>query len=379
MKGVKMIRERKFDKMKETMFDIPFLLFLGFIILVLNQPMWSGSVPGWSDNYGHAEKIWFTANYLKTYGWLPRWDPYWACGYPIYQYYPPLSYLIASPFVFIVGSVEKAYASTLQFASFLGGALTYYYVKKVFHHRFASIIAGLYFSLCSHFYWYFIWIGTFSYGIAAMIFIPASFIALENMWSREIRQPRQVILLAIILALAMFTHVNSFIVLFYVLLFFTLSKIALTQKNNRISMLFSMYFKLILSFILASGLTAVWILPFYVMKENMIPWDYLGMWWEQIDPKQFIDNVGTVPFWSVLPSLIFLKSHREHRPFVLTLLMCAVWSFGQYSPLTWPLFSSLPLADTVTPKRAFIVVIFYVFNAHCCLCYFLFKFCRKVY
>jgi len=353
-----MIKERKSDKMKETMFDIPFLLFLGSIILVLNQPMWSGNVPGWSDNYGHAEKIWFTANYLKTYGWLPRWDPYWACGYPIYQYYPPLSYLIASLFVFIVGSVESAYASTLQFASFLGGALTYYYVKKVFHHRFAGIIAGLYFSLCSHFYWYFIWIGTFSYGIAAMIFIPASFIALENMWSPQIKQPKQIALLAIILALAMFTHENSFVLLFYVLSFFTFSKVILTEKSDRISMLFSMYSKIILAFLLASSLTAVWILPFYVMKENMIPWNYLGMWWEQIDPQQFLDNVGTIPFWSALPSLIFLKSHREHRPIVLTLLICTLWSFGQYSPLTWPLFSSLPLADTVTPKRAFIVVIF---------------------
>ncbi len=356
--GSHMNKERKSKKMKEIMYDIPLLLFLISIIFALNQPIWSGGVPGWSDNYGHAEKIWFTSNYLKTYGWFPRWDPYWACGYPIYQFYSPLSYLFASFFVFIVGSIERAYASTLLFASFLGGALTYFFVKKVFHHRFAGIVAGLYFSLCSHFYWYFIWIGTFPYGIAAMIFVPASFIFFENMWSAEIRQPKQISLLAIALALALFTHVNSFIVLFYVLSFFTLCRIALSQRNNRISMLFSMYTKIFFSFLLACGLSAVWVLPFFVMKEKMIPWNYLGMWWEQINPQQFIDNLGVVPFWSAIPSLFFLKSHHEHRPFVLTLLFCAFWSFGQYSPITWSLFSSLPFADTVTPMRAFIIVIF---------------------
>ncbi len=353
-----MIMERKNEKLKGFIFDIPFLLFLGSIILVLNQPMWSGNVPGWSDNYGHAEKIWFTSNYLKTYGWLPRWDSYWACGYPIYQFYSPLSYLIASLLVYIVGGVEKAYASTLQFASFLGGALTYYYVKKVFHDRFAAIVAGLFFSLCSHFYWYFIWIGTFPYGIAAMIFIPASFIIFEKMWSSEIRQPKQITLLAIDLALALFTHVNSFVVLFYILTLFTLCKIFLTQKSNRVTMMFSMYIKLFIAFALAFSLTAIWTLPFYVMKDKMIPWNYLGMWWEQVNPQQFLDEVGTIPFWSALPSLMFLKSRREHRPFVPILLVCMAWSFGQYSPLTWPFFSSLPMSDTVTPKRTFIMVIF---------------------
>jgi len=95
MAGVNAEKERK-TKALEYLSDLLLFAALGVIVSIVDKPMWSGGIPGWCDNYAHAQKIWFTSNYLRQYWRIPAWDPNGGCGYPIYQFYPPFSYLIAS-------------------------------------------------------------------------------------------------------------------------------------------------------------------------------------------------------------------------------------------------------------------------------------------
>jgi len=338
--------------------DLFFISIIGLVAIKINEPMWSGGVPGWCDNYGHAEKIWFTANYLKEKWQLPRWDPYWACGYPIYQFYPPLSYLIAAIITIILNSFEAGYTITLECGQIIGGALTYLFVRRIIKNRIAGLISGLYFSLCPFFYRYWVLMGAFPNSFGTMVFIPASFLLLE--WvKRDSSMLKQIIVGAAVFSFAILTHIFAFLMIGCAIIVFWSSNLLLIKENRRnIEESFKILITLLLSISLALGLMAFWLIPALAMSHRMITFEYSKMGWEHVKPMKYLSSNWS---WllSLLPSFLLLKSRKVHRPYVLSFLVFVLWTFGHNFPLTWWLFSSLPVVGSINPQRMSIIAEFF--------------------
>ncbi|MCD6593755.1 hypothetical protein J7L00_06730, partial [Candidatus Bathyarchaeota archaeon] len=240
---------------KNTLFlmDLLFIVALGVIVSYINIPMWSGGIPGWCDNYGHAEKIWFTANYLKYYWRLPSWDPHWFCGYPIHLFYPPLSYLVASLLTILFGSVYMGYILTMEGASFLGGVFTYLYMRRIVKNHLAAFVSAVYFALNPFFYSYVIWLGAFPFGFGTMLFIPLAYLCFEELWKKGWKF-KYIMPISVVLALAILTHVFAFIIICYSLLFMWFCRVILTRQKGEVELLF-VPLKLGLSVLLSVGLS----------------------------------------------------------------------------------------------------------------------------
>ncbi|MCD6089157.1 hypothetical protein J7K07_05520 [Candidatus Bathyarchaeota archaeon] len=345
---------------KNTSFliDLLFIVALGVIVSYINIPMWSGGMPGWCDNYGHAEKIWFTAESLKHYGKLPSWDPYWLCGYPIHQFYPPFSYFVAALITIIFNNVYIGYILALEGASFLGGVFTYIYMRRVVRNHFAAFISAVYFALNPFFFGYSVWLGAFPIGFGTMIFIPLAFLCFEEIL-KEGWQIRHVIPLSIVLALSILTHIFAFLIICYTLLFMWLFRTLIIRTEQSIKSL-RILLKLGLSIFLSIGLSAFWLLPAYIMKNRMITYEYTKMWWEHLTLSSLPNRIGVYHIIFALLSLIFILIRRKwtYMPYLLTSAICMLWSLGKNSPYTWWFFLNFPLANFINPVRFSVMIDF---------------------
>ncbi|MDD3200330.1 MAG: 6-pyruvoyl-tetrahydropterin synthase-related protein, partial [Eubacteriales bacterium] len=81
-----------------------------------------------TDLMGHMAKVQYIAQSIKE-GIAPTWFPYWYCGTPVTQYYPPLSYLLMVPIYAFAENVTLSFKIYCFIVLFSGGIGVWFFCR----------------------------------------------------------------------------------------------------------------------------------------------------------------------------------------------------------------------------------------------------------
>jgi hypothetical protein len=132
---------------RETIVSAVFFAGLLSVGLIICAPLFAEGLPVGADSMSHLFKIMYPYKTLKTQGVFPAWSSDWYGGTPFLQFYPPLSYLLAS-FVALLGvGPVLAYKSVNAFFYIVTPFSVYYLSRSLGFKKVPSLFASLLFSL----------------------------------------------------------------------------------------------------------------------------------------------------------------------------------------------------------------------------------------
>ena len=257
--------------------------------------------------------------------WVP--DMGYGFGFPLYNFYPPLPYLVGeifrlSGFSFIV-TVKLTFALSL-----IASGIGMYYLAKQFFDRFGGIISAI----------FYIWAPYHSVDVYvrgamneawALIFFPLIFLYSYKLISKK---KNETIKWLILLALSWFglliTH-NLMVIIFTPIFGFWCLLWMWKEKN------FKIIPKLIISGILALGLSSYFSLPAIFENKFTQVKSQLTGYYEYIAHFVSIKQLLITRFWGYGPSVWGVKDDGMpfqvgHVHWVITLVILALWLIGFY-------------------------------------------------
>jgi hypothetical protein len=93
--------------------DLRPALILALALLLLSVSIFQGEFPRGADTWGHMAKAEYLAGEMRTEGpsayFTAAWMPKWYMGDPFRTYYPPLTVLVLTPFVYLLRGSILAY------------------------------------------------------------------------------------------------------------------------------------------------------------------------------------------------------------------------------------------------------------------------------
>jgi len=257
--------------------------------------------------------------------WVP--DMGYGFGFPLYNFYPPLPYLVGEifrllGFSFIV-TVKLTFALSL-----IASGIGMYYLAKQFFDRFGGIISAI----------FYIWAPYHSVDVYvrgamneawALIFFPLIFLYSYKLISKK---KNETIKWLILLALSWFglliTH-NLMVIIFTPIFGFWCLLWMWKEKN------FKIIPKLIISGILALGLSSYFSLPAIFENKFTQVKSQLTGYYEYIAHFVSIKQLLITRFWGYGPSVWGVKDDGMpfqvgHVHWVITLVILALWLIGLY-------------------------------------------------
>ncbi|HBP39687.1 MAG: hypothetical protein UR11_C0001G0447 [Candidatus Woesebacteria bacterium GW2011_GWC1_30_29] len=257
--------------------------------------------------------------------WVP--DMGYGFGFPLYNFYPPLPYLVGEifrllGFSFIV-TVKLTFALSL-----IASGIGMYYLAKQFFDRFGGIISAI----------FYIWAPYHSVDVYvrgamneawALIFFPLIFLYSYKLISKK---KNETIKWLILLALSWFglliTH-NLMVIIFTPIFGFWCLLWMWKEKN------FKIIPKLIISGILALGLSSYFSLPAIFENKFTQVKSQLTGYYEYIAHFVSIKQLLITRFWGYGPSVWGVKDDGMpfqvgHVHWVITLVILALWLIGFY-------------------------------------------------
>ena len=257
--------------------------------------------------------------------WVP--DMGYGFGFPLYNFYPPLPYLVGEifrllGFSFIV-TVKLTFALSL-----IASGIGMYYLAKQFFDRFGGIISAI----------FYIWAPYHSVDVYvrgamneawALIFFPLIFLYSYKLISKK---KNETIKWLILLALSWFglliTH-NLMVIIFTPIFGFWCLLWMWKEKN------FKIIPKLIISGILALGLSSYFSLPAIFENKFTQVKSQLTGYYEYIAHFVSIKQLLITRFWGYGPSVWGVKDDGMpfqvgHIHWVITLVILALWLIGFY-------------------------------------------------
>lgn len=107
---------------------------LPLLTLVAVQPLLGSALPQSADGLLHFYRLAQLDRALRHGILFPRWAPDLGFGYgfPLFNYYPPLSYYVAEPFVLAGLSTQQALQVAFALAILVGSVGTYLWVRALF-------------------------------------------------------------------------------------------------------------------------------------------------------------------------------------------------------------------------------------------------------
>ncbi|RJS89067.1 hypothetical protein CW705_07935, partial [Candidatus Bathyarchaeota archaeon] len=263
--------EKQYRGFPEFMMDAPLMAALATFSLYYIFPyLLTPGIPTPIDTYGHLFKVWYILDVLLKYGKVPVWCSLWYAGYPFLQFYPPLSYLLASLLGLILAYDSlKGFMVAIAWAYVASALFTYWGAKYLFKSRCAGVAASIAYTVSS------IRSGGVCAGmfpfVVASAFLPLVIPATEKV----LRKPslKSYVFLASVLGCILLTHLQ---ILFFaglmIALYFFIRCIYMARSS--VWNLFKLFFEgmrhIIIPIILTLGVTAFWFLPYYSFKSYFI-------------------------------------------------------------------------------------------------------------
>ncbi len=119
------------------------MLILVAAAVFMTYPLHNGLLPR-TDGSAHYYKIWEVRNSIDSAGTIPFWDAGWYAGYPIFDFYPPMSYYLTVFVSYLVPSSLGLVFNYVMILSYLYIAVgTFSLARKLGLNIFSSFLAGL--------------------------------------------------------------------------------------------------------------------------------------------------------------------------------------------------------------------------------------------
>ncbi len=120
------------------------LVPLAIIVLALaaTQIHFREGFPRTHDSRLHLWSLWSVHRCFLDGDLFPRWNPYMGLGYPLLQFYPPVSYLAGQPFLFFGMTPVQTGAALVVLASIGSGLTTFWSARRFGASRAASLAAA---------------------------------------------------------------------------------------------------------------------------------------------------------------------------------------------------------------------------------------------
>ena len=234
------------------------LVLVVFPVLFMSPALYLGHIVGHSSalNVNWAEDF---AQQIAQGNLYPRWLPNMSAGAgsPVFYFYGPLPFYLATPFVILIGQSSLPVVCTsiilLIFSGFACFALCRYYASA-----FNALIASLIYMILPYHYATDIWMRAALGEQAAFIFMPLTALCLLKLADDS----RYLIGLALSFAALIFSNLPSTLLYAPVLVFLTLW-IAWQSRSLLI------IWRSVCGAVLGTGLSAIYLLPAYSL-QNMI-------------------------------------------------------------------------------------------------------------
>ena len=97
------------------------------------QPYFLGKLVNGSDTYYHLHRLWQLDVMVRQGVWFPRWSPdlAYGFGYPVFQFYGPLSYQIAEVFYLLSGHLTTSYWLALALFTVAAAVGAYFWARDI--------------------------------------------------------------------------------------------------------------------------------------------------------------------------------------------------------------------------------------------------------
>ncbi|MFH1106244.1 MAG: DUF6541 family protein, partial [Candidatus Aenigmatarchaeota archaeon] len=136
-------KKKKLDfEMKNFSAQHVLILLLLLIVAFVSYPLGAGQLPR-TDGAAHYYKSWLLKAGLDQTGSIPIWDSNWYAGYPLFDFYPPLSYYITVYLSYFTNAGLNSVFDFLMILSFVWLALgVFALAKHLGFNDFSSFMAG---------------------------------------------------------------------------------------------------------------------------------------------------------------------------------------------------------------------------------------------
>lgn len=304
----------------------------------------------------------YAAECLRNMQW-PSWFPNWYNGTSVSQYYPPLTYIILTPFEFFLQNTTLSLKIYIFFGLFIGGMG----VWSVFHRyfgRFFGILAGILYVTLPYFTISFLFWGTIAQ-VPIIAIAPWYVICcMEYYKVPKCKTWAAIITLTFIMLLSHVMH--GFMIAICV--FFTMLILSVSQKKRIVN---------ILMWGIGTGLSAGilgfwWVTGVLPLENPGVPFlaadaakdVTANLTWFFPKSEQLITSIfpnmsnnidAYFPISIILfaiVSFIFIKNEKGQRKYILYFLyihtiFAFIFAFGSYLPF----YKFIPLANQLVPGR----------------------------
>lgn len=115
--------------------DLRPALIIALALLVIGLGMSQGEYPRGADTWGHLAKVEYLAGEMRALGpgtyFSGAWMPNWYMGDPFRTYYPPLTVLVLTPFLYILRDPVLAYYLFVMLLLLAYGILCYVFLYRL--------------------------------------------------------------------------------------------------------------------------------------------------------------------------------------------------------------------------------------------------------
>jgi len=306
---------------KEDLLNTLILVSIVFFLFSYYKPelVFSDTSTGGGDTVGYYYMTHYIHEYLLPRGKILGWSPGWFAGFPIFQFYFPLSFLISGILSFII-PVHVAFKIITMLGVFLLPFCAFFSFKFMKYKFPVPIIAALFSLLFLFLEHYSMWggnipstlAGEFSQGLALSLMV----LFFGSLY-RGIDEKKYLIFNGILFALIILTHGVITAYTFMTSMFFLLT---FDKKEffSRIKYLFFVY-------LIAGFLTGFYVVPMFLNSSYSIP----HFWFLPGSFKEILNMIFPVSFRLVqilaLFGIFMGIKYKDKRIFYLSFcLFCSI-------------------------------------------------------
>ena len=333
-------------------FYIVFLLLFPVIIFAV-WPLISATnnaFPITTDGLGHLTRIDYLAKCLKEGNW-PSWFPYWYCGSTVFQYYPPLSFLLAAPVQLITDNVMISFKFLVVICQFIG-ALGVWFFGYRFIGRWVGIIGAILYACQPYLLKTLVIQGAIAQG---PVFALTPWLLVFSLYLFEERSRGWWLLVSLTSTLLIFSHaMHAYLIALCIGLVIIL--LTILRKGNIKGL-----FLWIGAMGLGAGLGAFWVIPGVTHLENpLVPyllpeiastWVVKLSWFRVAERTSGGWYAGSSMFVIAFIAILLVKKREDNASYIISLFIAMIISVCFSLGYEFPLFKLLPLHTSLVTMR----------------------------
>jgi len=306
---------------REMLVNIFILIFIFAFLLNYFKPelMLSETITAGGDTASHYYPAKYLKEYLLPHGKVVGWCPGWYAGFPLFQFYFPLSFILMAVLSYLI-PLQIAFKLVTVLGSFLLPICAFYSMRLM---KFEFPMPAL----------------------AAVFTLPFLFMEANSMWGGNIPSTLagefsySISLAIAVLFLGSFYRgleekkgilVNSFLVFLialthvYTLLFIGVTSIFFLIKRNKEAIISNLYYTF-KTYFLGFLLSAIWTIPLFTKLEFTISYNYV--WVIDAIKTVFPDILLPIIAFAILGFIISIKKRDNRIWYISFSLVSAMFLF----------------------------------------------------